>query len=206
MPLPSRDFSAVFGELTISTSVPPRPIVGATVFRRRAGATHGWKTPGTEPHGGKRRLHCLQWLIRNGGRHSEPRGSIRSRRSGPRRRSALAAQGALRVPVGPSLRRPPRLLFVVTRQWPPRSSRDSFRRCGARRRVEHAAADADHTSCGRLRGSPSSWKSNGESQRGRKRTCPSHSPSTLHSARRIKSSIACPTGATDFTSKTPGIG
>ena len=105
---------------------------------------------------------------------------------------------ALRVPVGPSLLRPPRLLFVVTRQWPPRSSRDSFRRCGARRRVEHAAADADHTSCGRLRGSPSSWKSNGESQRGRKRTCPSHSPSTLHSARRIKSSIACPTGATDL--------
>jgi hypothetical protein len=43
-------------------------------------------------------------------------------------------------------------------------------------------------------------------QRGRKRTCHSHSPSTLHSDRRIKSSIAYPTEATDFTSKPPGIG
>jgi len=46
----------------------------------------------------------------------------------------------------------------------------------------------------------------GRFQRGRKYTCPSHSPSKLHSARRTKSSIACPTGATDLTSKTPGIG
>ena len=29
------------GELTNSTSVSPRPTVGATLFRRRAGATHG---------------------------------------------------------------------------------------------------------------------------------------------------------------------
>ncbi len=46
----------------------------------------------------------------------------------------------------------------------------------------------------------------GRPQSGRKRTCPSHSPSRLHSARRIKSSITCPSGATDLTSKTPGIG
>ena len=26
------------------------------------------ETPGTEPHGAKRRLHCLGWLFRNGGR------------------------------------------------------------------------------------------------------------------------------------------
>ena len=110
MPLPSHDFSAVLGELTISTSVPPRPTVGATVFRRRAGATHGWKTPGTEPHGGKRRLHCLQWLIRNGGRHSEPRGSIRSRRFGPSSRTWQPGWPGVHVPRNP--RAPPRMSEV----------------------------------------------------------------------------------------------
>lgn len=41
---------------------------------------------------------------------------------------------------------------------------------------------------------------------GRKRTCPSHSRSWLHSASRIRSSIVLPIGARNRTAKTPGIG